>query len=67
MSYLDDDDAAELDLLADLDDGDLEALVAWITDGPPRPPESREELEAWAWARRTSPCGDAPGPAGLGD
>lgn len=36
-----------LDALAELDDGDLEALVAWITDGPPRPPESLEELGAW--------------------
>jgi hypothetical protein len=41
------DGAAELELLADLGDGELELLVAWITDGPPRPPESREELEAW--------------------
>ncbi len=48
MTPDDDDGAAELELLADLGDGDLEALVAWIQDGPPRPPDSLEELHAWA-------------------
>ena len=26
----------------------LDLLLAWITDGPPRPPTSREELVEWA-------------------
>jgi hypothetical protein len=40
-----------LDAIAELGQGELELLLAWIADGPARPPESREELEAWARER----------------
>ena len=45
-------DAPDLDeVLAGVEEIGLELLLAWIADGPPRPPDSREELHAWAKER----------------
>lgn len=53
-----DDGADELEDLADLGDDELELLLHWITNGPPRPPESADELVGWARERGLVP-GDA--------
>lgn len=37
-----------MDVLAEADDIGPEVLLAWITEGPARPPESRKELLEWA-------------------
>ena len=46
---------AGLDILAQAEDIGSEVLLAWITDGPARPPESRKELLEWAHQRGRGP------------
>lgn len=54
------DDAAPdpLDVLAEAEEIGLELLLAWIADGPPRPPDSNEELLEWARGRSACDVGD---------